>query len=183
MLIIVIKALFYFLPAYAANAMPILLAKYKVAEFLNVPVDFNIKLGGFLVFGRTKTYRGIIGGVFAALIIIILQILIYNAVPESHYLYLFQYEFPGILWLGVLMGLGEGLGDLIKSFFKRRLNLKSGTPFFPFDQMSFLGALLLSSIYYMPEFNYILAIVILSPALPIAANLIAYRLKWKKVWW
>jgi CDP-2,3-bis-(O-geranylgeranyl)-sn-glycerol synthase len=90
---------------------------------------------------------------------------------------------PSVLWLGFLMGLGEGFGDVIKSFIKRRLNIGSGKPFIPFDQMSFLGALLLSLIFYVPSGGHILAIIVISPLLPVIANIVAYNLGWKKVWW
>ena len=108
---------------------------------------------------------------------------IYYLFPQIHSWYLFAYNFPDVLLFGVLLGFGEGLGDAIKSFFKRRLNIASSMPFFPFDQFSFLGALILGSFYYVPSVGHIFVIVILSPIVPVFANLVAFKLGWKKVWW
>jgi CDP-2,3-bis-(O-geranylgeranyl)-sn-glycerol synthase len=183
MLTIVIQALFFFLPAYAANAAPVLLARYKVLEFLNVPVDFGFKMGGDSLFGKTKTWRGIIGGIVAAIAVVIIQCGIHAALPQREYLFIIPYPLYSILWLGFWMGLGEGLGDLAKSFLKRRMGMKSGQRSFPLDQTSFLGALLLGFLYYMPSAPHIWAIVIISPVIPVIANIIAYKAGWKKVWW
>lgn len=181
--LIIIKALFFFLPAYLANAAPVLLAKLNVFRELAVPVDLGKKIGKNFIFGDTKTYRGIVGGIAAGVFTALAQYLIFSYLPQSHYLYLFNYGFIDSILLGTLMGLGEGLGDLIKSFIKRRIGFKSSSACFPLDQMSFLGALFLSFLIYLPPFEYILAILIMSPAIPVLANLIAYKLGWKKVWW
>jgi CDP-2,3-bis-(O-geranylgeranyl)-sn-glycerol synthase len=183
MLVTVIQALYFFLPAYVANAVPVLLARYKIAEFLKVPVDFNLKIGGKPAVGQNKTLRGLIGGAAGAMLTVYIQSLIHDYWPGREFLYLFPYEMPSVLWLGFLMGLGEGLGDVIKSFFKRRLNIDSGKPFIPFDQMSFLGALFLAFFFYLPPGGHILAIIIISPIIPVIANIVAYNLGWKKVWW
>lgn len=171
------------LPAYVANAVPILLARFKIWEFLNVPVDFNFHCKGEAFFGKTKTYRGIIGGTLAGMLMIFLQTLIYKYFGDLRWLYIFEYIFPNILFLGFLMGFGLGLGDLVKSFFKRRLHIDSTKPFVPFDQMDFLGAVVLSYFFYNLGTDHLLAILIISPALPVAANIVAYKFGWKKVWW
>jgi len=183
MLATVIQALYFFLPAYAANAVPVLLARFEIWECLNVPVDFNLKLGGSSLFGRTKTWRGIIGGILAGMAMVLIQALIHIYMPQREYLFLIPYPLFSIIWLGFLMGLGEGLGDLVKSFVKRRLRLKSGAPFFPLDQSSFLMALLFSFLYHVPSSGHILSIVLISPFIPLIANVIAYKAGWKKVWW
>jgi CDP-2,3-bis-(O-geranylgeranyl)-sn-glycerol synthase len=181
----IIQALYFFLPAYIANAVPVVMARYKLCEFLNVPVDFNGKIRGKPLIGPSKTWRGLIFGTIGAMLITFLQFCFYEAIPpgQKEFLYMFPYEFPAILYLGFLMGIGEGFGDTVKSFFKRRMNKKNSAPFFPFDQMSFLGALLLSFLYYIPSATHIWIIVIVSPLIPICANIIAYKIGWKKVWW
>lgn len=183
MLDTIIQALYFFLPAYAANAAPVILERFRVWERLKVPVDMNRKLKGQPVFGLTKTYRGIIGGVLAGGVMVLIQALIHEVMPQREYLYIIPYHLFSIIWLGVLMGLGEGLGDLVKSFVKRRLTLKSSAPCFPLDQSSFLGALLFGCIYYVPPAGHVWAIIIISPLIPVVANLIAYKIGWKKVWW
>jgi CDP-2,3-bis-(O-geranylgeranyl)-sn-glycerol synthase len=184
MLYVIIKAIFFFLPAYAANAAPVILARYHIWEKLNIPIDYGKKLKGNDLFGRSKTWRGLIGGILTAVIIAIIQFLlfIYGGSDFKNW-YIFTGSLMQFIILGFFMGVGEGLGDTIKSFFKRRLGKKSGDAFFPFDQMSFLGALFLSFLIFIPPNEYILAIVIFSPAIPVFANLIAYKAGLKKVWW
>lgn len=180
---IVFQSLFFFLPAYISNAVPVFLEKLRWFEFLKVPVDFGYKFRGHYLFGSTKTFRGIIGGAVGGVLTILIQSLLYMNVPSVQGWFLLAYDLPNILWLGFLLGLGEGLGDLIKSFFKRRMKLASSAPCFPFDQMSFLGALGLSLLFFSPSPFHILSILIISPLVPLIANLLAYRVGWKKVWW
>lgn len=181
--LIIIQALFFFLPSYVANGVPVILAKLRCCKHWNTPIDFHYKLGGQALFGESKTWRGLIGGILAAIAMTTLQYFLYIYVPSSHFLYLFPYQFISSIWLGFLLGLGEGLGDLIKSFIKRRLNRKSSTPFFPFDQMSFVGSLFLGWIFFPIPKAHIIALLIISPLMPVVANIVAYRLGWKKVWW
>ncbi|MFC1749355.1 CDP-archaeol synthase [Pseudomonadota bacterium] len=180
---VVLRALFYFLPAYAANAAPVLLAKLKILESLKVPVDFGKQLNGEDLFGRTKTWRGILGGIVFAEIVILIEYWLITTYTFFGEFYLFTPSLKEVIILGLLFGIGEGFGDVFKSFFKRRLHIKSSKPFFPFDQMSFLGALFLSFIVYVPDFGVILSIVIISPLIPVISNLVAYKLGLKKVWW
>lgn len=177
------QALFFFLPSYVGNAAPVLLNQLDWFKSLKKPIDGGYKLGENDLFGRTKTWRGLLGGAVAGSLVAGLQILLYIGVSDVQGWFLFPYDSVGVLWFGFLLGLGEGLGDLLKSFFKRRLGKKSSSPFFPFDQMSFLGALALGSIYYIPSAHHILAIVVFSLFIPVVANIIAYKLGWKAVWY
>ena len=179
----IMKALFFFLPAYSANAAPVIFARFNWWKNLAFPVDLNMKSGGIPIFGVTKTVRGILAGILAGIIVALIQYFIHEISPWREYVYLYRYTLENSLALGFLMGLGEGAGDLIKSCVKRRMGIKSGGAVFPLDQTSFLGALLLSFIVYIPSGGYLLAIVIISPFIPVIANLIAYKAKLKKVWW
>jgi CDP-2,3-bis-(O-geranylgeranyl)-sn-glycerol synthase len=179
---VVIQAIYFFIPSYIANAIPVLLAKLKVMEFLNISIDLGKTYRGDPLFGSTKTYRGIVGCVAGGVFIVFIQSLLYK-IEFFAELSIINYELPGVLILGFLFGLGEGLGDLIKSFIKRRLHISSSAPFIPFDQLSYLGSLLLSFLYFVPSIEIIVAILILSPIVPILANIVAYKLKWKDVWW
>ena len=180
---IIFQALFFFLPAYISNAIPVFLAKTRMFEFLNIPVDFGTKIGKYDLFGKTKTYRGIIGGVVGGLLTVCFQAFLYESFPSLGGWFLIPYEFPAILWLGFLLGIGEGLGDLFKSFIKRRMKMASSAQSFPLDQLSFLGAVFLSYFYLHIPFYHLVVILIISPLVPFMANLLAYRLGWKKVWW
>ena len=183
MLVVIAQALYFFLPSYVGNAAPVLLNRLGWWKSLFVPIDGGRTFKGAPLFGKTKTWRGLVGGAFAGLLIVALQYALYISVPELHWLYLLPYDAPTILGLGFLLGLGEGLGDLTKSFFKRRLHIKSSGPFFPFDQLSFLGALLLGSLYYFPGTEHLVVIVLFSLIIPVISNVVAYKLGWKSVPW
>jgi len=175
--------LFFFLPAYCANAAPVIFAKFDWWPRLAFPVDLNKKLGGQSIFGYTKTVRGILAGIMVGMMVALIQLFVHDIIPWREYLYLYRYTFENSLILGFLMGLGEGIGDLLKSFVKRRIGIKSGGALFPLDQMSFIVALLLSFFVFIPSWGSLLAILIISPFIPVLANLLAFKLKWKKVWW
>lgn len=92
----------------------------------------------------------------------------------------------------ILVSYGASLGDLAGSFIKRRLNYPSGAPFWIVDQLDFaLGAIILASIpafifpgiYYAPDLNIIIFLMIITPSISIIANTIAYVVGWKDVPW
>jgi CDP-2,3-bis-(O-geranylgeranyl)-sn-glycerol synthase len=92
----------------------------------------------------------------------------------------------------VLCSYGAALGDLAGSFLKRRLNYPSGAPLWGVDQLDFaLGAIFLASIpafifpgiYYAPDFNIIIFLLIITPSISIIANTVAYIIGWKDVPW
>lgn len=97
---------------------------------------------------------------------------------------LLNYENISLLFYAFLFGLGALTGDLIKSFFKRRLSVKPGRPFFPFDQLDFvIGALIFLAPFYILPWQNLLVILIITPLLHFLTNLLGYLLKLKKVWW
>lgn len=172
---LILQSIYFMLPAYLANMAPVLL---QWIPFGARPIHEKL-------FGAHKTYRGIIGGVIFAIITLFLQrkIDFFYDMPLLSYKYYSHnhYEF----WLlGFLFGFGALTGDLVKSFFKRRLGIASGKPWVPFDQLDFvIGALLFVSIIYIPPISHIVIILVLSPILSLLTNIAAYSLNMKKVWW
>ncbi|MBI3028400.1 MAG: CDP-archaeol synthase [Candidatus Rokubacteria bacterium] len=82
------------------------------------------------------------------------------------------------------MGGGALAGDLGKSFFKRRLDIASGKPLFPFDQLDFVvGALAVASLWHLPSVQHISAIILATPVLHLLTNTAAFFLGIKRVWW
>ena len=82
------------------------------------------------------------------------------------------------------MGLGALAGDLIKSFFKRRIGIAPGHKFIPFDQTDFVvGAL----VFIMPVFeltlNIFIVSLLLSFLLHIIVNHVAFYLKIRNEAW
>ncbi|MFA5188272.1 MAG: CDP-archaeol synthase [Patescibacteria group bacterium] len=178
---IILQALYFMLPAYFANMAPVFAAKI-FGKKLAWPLDFGKKYKGQEFLGKNKTWRGLIAGVLIGVLTVYLQS------------YLFQFEFfksisildytqINLILYGFLFGFGVILGDAVKSFFKRRAKIKPGDKWFPWDQLDFLGGLILIAFVYMPVWPIIFLVVIISPLLPIIANWLGYLLKIKNVSW
>lgn len=184
MLITIAQALFFFLPGYIANLCPVVFWKTVWLDFLKKPIDAGRKMGEFSIFGEHKTYFGFVVGVAGALLTGFFQAFVYANFVDSHWLFLFPYPYFSAFIFSFAMGFGALVGDLSKSFIKRRLLIPDGAPFFLFDQLDFIvGGLLFSSFVYIPAWNYILVLFIFTPILHLCANFIGFKLGLKKVWW
>lgn len=173
MAIIILQAIWYMLPAYFANMAPVFCK--NTLKFLDKPVNSR-------VFGSHKTWRGLFVGAVFGIIVAYLQHTTYSDYVWAVNISLVNYQ----QWflLGLLMGAGAMLGDLVKSFFKRRIGIKPGERWLGFDQLDYvIGALLFTSIIYVPSLIVILAILLISFLGNIIVNHIAYWLKIRKVKW
>jgi CDP-2,3-bis-(O-geranylgeranyl)-sn-glycerol synthase len=150
---IIIQALWLVIPAYIANASALLIGG-------GTPIDFgkNWKDGNRIL-GDGKTWRGLIGGAvigmcggfglsvvakFGASIDFPININDFTGFP-------LMIPIVGSICFGAL------LGDIIKSFFKRRVGKKRGEDWIPFDQIDFvLGVLFFS--FLMASLLYILGL-------------------------
>lgn len=129
-----LRVLYFFLPAYAANMAPVLARGHL--EALALPMDAGRSLGGIRILGDHKTWRGLLAGVIAGLVTYGAQRALYEA-GFLQRLALLDYGATGLL-LGALMGLGAGLGDAAKSFVKRRVGIPPGASWIGFDQLDFM---------------------------------------------
>jgi len=127
---------FYFmLPAYFANMAPVIVK--GILKPLAFPLDFNKQLNGKPLFGKNKTFRGLIFAVIFGIAIAFLQHYFYTSFRAISFI-----DYSSWLLFGFLMGFGAIFGDLVKSFIKRRLDVTPGKMFFPWDQLDFIfGAL------------------------------------------
>ena len=83
-----------------------------------------------------------------------------------------------------MLGFGALVGDAVKSFLKRRVSIKPGKPFFPWDQIDYtIGSLLFVSIVFVPSWQLIITAIIINVVIHIIANHLAYYLKMSKVKW
>ena len=179
MLNIIFQCFYFIVPAYLANMAPVIIRKN--IPWLAIPVDFGKNLGKNRIFGEHKTYRGLIFGVLFAIIASYLQFLLHNA---DFFARLELVDYSNWLLLGFLLGFGAMIGDLAKSFFKRRLNFAPGKPFIPFDQMDFIiGALIFSYPLARLSLENILVILALSFVLHIIVNHIAFYTGIRKEKW
>lgn len=159
------------LPAALANMAPVI---FSWVPFFNVPVDFNYKIGGKPILGNHKTWRGLFSGIFLATVGIYLEKILFNYYPEWAIL---NYGEHSLFVWGVLFGVGALGGDMLKSFFKRRVGVEPGKSWVPFDQIDWIfGSLVLVSFVQMLSWEiWVLAIIIFGLLHPIF-NLLSYYL-------
>ena len=180
MLDVIIQSLWFIIPAAGSNMSAFLSRKIP---FLNYPVDFNKKLWGKSIFGKNKTYRGLFFGTLVGMIFAYLQYLFYPLANSwgIGFFYIIDYSVINVFLLGFLLGFGAVIGDLIESFFKRRVDIAPGKSWFPFDQLDWVVfALFLVSFYLMISWWHIIFILLFMLFLHPAINLIAYLLRLKK---
>jgi len=171
---LVVSSLYFILPVYFANMCPVLFAK---AGFpLGVPVSERW-------FGKNKTWRGLYAGFFGALLIIALQRYLQNIGLFDSYR-IIDYMEVNLFLYSFLFGVGSVMGDLIESFFKRRLKIAPGRPFFPFDQIDFvLGAYIFLLPVYILDGRVLVVLLLITPLLHFLTNVIAYFVGLQKEWW
>lgn len=182
-------ALMLYTPAAIANMAPVILWRTGSFKILRRPLDGGLIFCGQPLFGSHKTVFGLMAAVFGGMAGGLL----------AGYAGISQDSQNNVLWF-VLWGGGIGLaailGDLMKSFIKRRFRIKAGRPFIPWDQVDFvIGAWMGHQVIYtllqangfsvLPPIGWqvLLLGVLIIPPLHLLANLIAYKMRWKKVWW
>lgn len=164
-----LKLVWLFLPAGAANMLAGLSKKFPI---FNYPIDGGRRWRGKRIFGDHKTWRGFIFGLFGGILMAYLQVALYS--PDKSY-YLFDYSQFNFWWWGSLSGLGALLGDLIRSFFKRRVDIRPGGVWFPFDQTDWIiGAIIFMSFYVHLTWSHIITAVLLSLVVHPLVNYICY---------
>lgn len=128
----------------------------KILAKTAIPVDLGRKWQGKEIFGKNKTWRGLIVGVLAGVITAWIQAILFFNTDFFRNNTIVDYTSVNFVLLGALMGAGALVGDLVKSFIKRRLDKPSGKPWFPWDQLDWIvGAIILSSIAYVPPLKVI----------------------------
>jgi CDP-2,3-bis-(O-geranylgeranyl)-sn-glycerol synthase len=180
---LVVTTLYLFLPAYAANMTPVIAARWNVFPLLSRPLDGGARLAGQPLFGPHKTLRGIVIGVLAAIAVAGMQDLLADQSAFWQRRTLFPYgERSAVLW-GLLLGGGALVGDLGKSFVKRRLGIPPGSRWFPWDQLDMaVGALLFGAVLFPFPLPVVLAVLILTPFVGLLVNVGGYMLKVKEAW-
>jgi CDP-2,3-bis-(O-geranylgeranyl)-sn-glycerol synthase len=158
--------LWFFLPAAAANGVPVLAALVPGLKHFSAPLDAGRTFRGKRIFGKNKSWRGLIAGMISATIVLGLQQLV--TMHSSALLHLtdeINYVHLPTLLLGPALGAGALLGDAVESFFKRQLDIEPGTSWFPFDQTDFIiGAIIASLpfvVFSLSQYVWTFAILII----------------------
>lgn len=137
-------ALWWLLPAGVANTVPVLVRRLPV---LARPIDGGRTLHGQPIFGASKTWRGLCAAPLAGWVVGLGQSHAYELSPALRSITLVE----GPAWWGAVLGAGAILGDLAKSFAKRRAGVPAGASWAPFDQLDWVvGALAALSWWYFP---------------------------------
>lgn len=184
LLIAVLGAVYFMLPAYVSNLSGLAFGGGK-------PVDGGKDWGdGRRIIGNGVTWKGFFSGtVLGTLVGVVLGIIgtfygdlsaLTGGVIDLHV----YGSILGGLILGFLMAFGALSGDLVGSFLKRRMGLQSGEPAPFMDQLDFvLGALILSLLVVRISWSFFIIIVVLSLVFHVGTNTIAYLLGIKDVWY
>jgi len=187
------QALWFFLPAFVANPMAVVFGG-------GAPIDLGRTLrDGERLFGDGKTWRGLVGGTLAGGLLGLVLTLPVNAllnVPRNELgaAQVWSFGSPDEAFLAsALLAFGALLGDLGGAFVKRRLRKPRGAKAPGLDQYDFVvGALLLSlalPAWSVPRFFEgdgllgLVAIILITPALHRAVNILGYRMGRKHEPW
>lgn len=167
---IIIRAVWLMLPAYIANPTAVVFGGGK-------PVDLGKNwFDGRRILGEGKTFRGLLGGSACGILagLLQMQVSFVNFTPAA------------IITLPV----GALLGDLVKSFFKRRMGYERGAKLPLVDQLDFVaGAWVLTYVlepqWFKDNFTFwiIITVIILTPMLHRLTNILGYYMKVKKEPW
>ncbi len=172
-----VRLLLFILPAYIANAAPVLLGGH-------FPIDGGRRAwDGRPIFGPSKTWLGLAAGLAAGCL---------AAVLEAHILRSTSFDLWSgqAMWYvssGVALSAGAMLGDLAGSFIKRRMQVKAGQQSLLLDQLPFLffalAAAGLLGIVFVFEPLPLLFLVAVTLVLHRSANAFAHASGIKRVPW
>ena len=191
---IIIQAFWLIIPAYIANASALLIGGGK-------PIDFGKKYkDGKRILGDGKTWRGLIAGTFIGMTAG------FGLSVAAIYADLYGFPinisdftgFPIMIPLIFSVCFGALMGDIIESFFKRRIGRKRGEDWIPFDQLDFiLGVLFFSflistivnllgfypSNWFLQNFTiyHILVLLIVTPFIHLFSNFVHKKAKRKNI--
>ncbi|MEM4257583.1 MAG: CDP-2,3-bis-(O-geranylgeranyl)-sn-glycerol synthase [Candidatus Thermoplasmatota archaeon] len=191
---ILIQTFWIIIPVYVANASAVLVGG-------GTPVDFHkIWRDGKRILGDGKTWRGLLLGTFLGMIVGFALSIAAFYINQTEYSYLHLTDFSAFpLMIPILFSLcfGALLGDIVESFFKRRLGKERGSDWIPFDQLDFiLGALtlcfILSSILAITgvtkenwftsnlTVGHIVILLVVTPFIHITANALNKKIRTSK---
>ena len=161
LLIHLLQLAYLMAPAYCANMAPPFI---RFWHGWNRPISERW-------FGSHKTVAGFLLGVIAGLLATLAQCWIVAPwLPADNHI-----DAPQCVVLGICFGFGAMSGDALKSLIKRRLHIRPGARWLPFDQIDFvLGALLFVSPWLSLGFGDVGAILAMTFIGDIAVNRLSF---------
>lgn len=168
----ILQVVYFMLPAYAANVIPVFFSHVSLGKALDAPVDRGRSFFGKRILGDHKTVKGFVLGTLGGVLVGVVQY------------YVGSYSFYMAVLIGALLGFGALVGDSVKSFIKRRIGIRSGGSFPVIDQIDFpIGALVFGSIAVDYSIYFVVLAIVVSGILSFLADIVGYLLGIKKVWW
>jgi CDP-2,3-bis-(O-geranylgeranyl)-sn-glycerol synthase len=156
---------------------PPIAKRLNILNSLSFPLDLNKKFLGKPILGSHKTFRGAILSFLVGFFFAFFQFFLYR-VDFFKEISLIDYSKINPFLFSFLFAFGSVFGDLFFAFVKRRLNLKPGAPFLPFDQTNYVfGSFLFLQPYLKLDLKVWLSLFILTFFLHIIFNRLGYILK------
>jgi len=180
----ILYCIYFFLPAYFANAFPPLANTFNILNKLNKPVDGGLRINEMPVLGNHKTWRGVICELIICTLLTQYFFYLNNLLNLNIYSSLHISSNINTWLLGILLSIGIIFGDLFFAFIKRRLRLKPGTAFIPFDQTNYvIGAFIFVQPYLHLELKFWGTLFLLTFFVHILCNRLGYNLGLHKAKW
>jgi len=156
---------------------PPLARKANLFNFLDRDVDFGRKFLGQPILGSHKSWRGVVLGILVGFLAALMQSCLYQF-PAIQKISFLDYGQINIFLFGFLISAGAIFGDLLFAFIKRRLKLRPGTRFLPWDQTNYvIGVAIFLTAIFKIEIMVWLTLFILTFLLHIIFNRLGYHLK------
>ena len=192
---IVLQALWLVLPAYIANASAVLVGS-------GTPIDFGKNWrDGKRILGDGKTWRGLFVGAFVGITGGFGLAVVAKYANMSDFAFIGLSDFTGFpFMIPIIFSIcfGALMGDIIESFFKRRVGKKRGEDWIPFDQLDFILGVLFFSFFMavllqilgLTEGNWffenftiwhVLFLILITPFFHLIANFIHKKIKSKNL--
>ena len=180
-LLLALGSIYLILPGAATNIIPVL---FRKVDFLSCPVDLGRQWHGKPIFGPNKTFRGFFFGILSTIAVVYVQTVLFLDFEYFREMSIIDYPKYNFIVLGFLIGFGALFGDLVKSFFQRRVGIGPGVSWFPWDQLdSLVGALLFGSLVFVPPWSVVLFLLVLVPLAHIAVKHFGYFIGINKAKW
>ena len=181
LLIACVTTLYFVLPAYFSNGSGLVFGG-------GTPVDFEKSdSNGNRWIGDGVTWRGFIAGTLIGTLTGAVQGYFGPQIMQEFGQYIITpiiTNFNSGILIGFLLGFGALLGDALGSFLKRRLGIGRGKPAPILDQLDFIivALILVAFVVKLTWLTVILAII-LTLAIHLISNTVAYLLGMKDVWY
>lgn len=174
----VLIAVWFYLPAAAANMAPVFAAKLPLLAKLTAPLDGGATVNGHRVLGDNKTWRGLIAGVIVAIFVVWIQQRMVSGSDQLAQVFSgLGYATLPVVLTGILFGVGALGGDALESLIKRARGIAPGTPWIPYDQIDhIIGACLLVSLVITLSLAQYIWLGVIWCGLHFVANYVGWRL-------